>query len=219
MNGIHDLGGMEGFGKVIVEANEPAFHAPWQSLAFRINSAAIGWLKAYNADEYRHAVERMEPLHYLSASYYERMLTGSITLLLEKGVLERDVLETLAGGSIPLSQPLADPAQCPAPTSSANPAEPRYELGQTVRVRRWQTSGHTRAPQYVQGKSGTIIHITEPFGYPDHSAHGLAPRAEPTLHVAFSSAELWGETVAHSDEVIVDLWQSYLEPIKGDTAP
>jgi nitrile hydratase subunit beta len=29
MNGIHDMGGMEGFGPVQPEPNEPPFHSKW----------------------------------------------------------------------------------------------------------------------------------------------------------------------------------------------
>ena len=31
MNGVHDMGGMHGFGPVLPEANEPVFHAPWEA--------------------------------------------------------------------------------------------------------------------------------------------------------------------------------------------
>ena len=216
MRGIHDLGGMAGFGTIEVEANEPTFHEPWQSLAFRLNTAAIGWLKAYNADEYRHAVERLDPAYYLSATYYERMLTATATLLVEKGVLSQPALETLAGGSIPLANPAVDPAPDRATSVDVASAEDEpvqpFELGQRVRVRYQHTSGHTRAPHYVQGHVGTVLHIAPPFSYPDHSAHGLPERVEPTLHVSFSSRELWGDFAEADDQVIVDLWQSYLEP-------
>jgi nitrile hydratase len=72
VDGIHDLGGMGGFGPVEVERDEPVFHEPWEALAFVLNTLGIIVLKAYNADEYRHAVERMDPAHYLAAPYYER---------------------------------------------------------------------------------------------------------------------------------------------------
>ena len=213
MHGIHDLGGMEGFGTIYRELNEPTFHEPWQSLAFRINTAAIGWLKAYNADEYRHAVERMDPVHYLTASYYERMLTGSITLLIEKGVVNLARLEELAAGEIPLANPVAPSAARPRLEQANQALTPGFETGQTVRVRPQQTAGHSRAPQYVHGCVGTVVHIAPPFSYPDHSAHGLPAQIEPTVHVAFRSKELWGEQASDNDEVIVDLWQSYLEPV------
>jgi hypothetical protein len=52
----------------------------------------------FNMDEYRHAIERMEPRHYLAASYYERSLTALATLCVEKGVVTREELERAGTG-------------------------------------------------------------------------------------------------------------------------
>ena len=68
MDGIHDLGGMSGFGPVEVERGEPVFHEPWEAIAFALNALGIAVLTSYNTDEYRHAVERMDPAHYLGAT-------------------------------------------------------------------------------------------------------------------------------------------------------
>ena len=40
MNGVHDMGGMDGFGKVEPEANEPAFHHPWEGRVMAMALAA-----------------------------------------------------------------------------------------------------------------------------------------------------------------------------------
>ena len=77
MDGIHDLGGLSGFGEVDVKSGEPTFHERWEAIAFAPNALGISVLRAYNVDEYRHAVERMEPRRYLAASYCERA-PGSI---------------------------------------------------------------------------------------------------------------------------------------------
>ena len=92
MDGMHDLGGRQGFGPVRYTVNARAFHAPWE---VRVNSlyAFAVRLGIFNMDEYRHAIERMEPRHYLTASYYERSLTGLATLLVEKGVLTHEELD------------------------------------------------------------------------------------------------------------------------------
>ncbi len=37
MDGIHDLGGKQGFGAVVRETNEPVFHARWESRVFGLN--------------------------------------------------------------------------------------------------------------------------------------------------------------------------------------
>lgn len=209
MNGIHDLGGMEGFGAIEVEADEPTFHERWEGRAFALNMAGIGILRAYNADEYRHAVERMAPADYLGAAYYERMLTGVATLLVEKGVVDLATLESLAGARFPLARPVADVTV----DEVAPPASPAFAVGDRVRVRGVQFRGHTRVPRYVRGKSGQVIHVAPAFSFPDTSAHGFTRRSEPTYHVEFEAGELWGEDDCEGESVVVDLWQSYLEPV------
>ena len=98
MDGMHDLGGRQGFGPVRYTPNATAFHADWEVRANSLYALAVR-LGIINMDEYRHAIERMEPRHYLAASYYERSLTGLATLCVEKGVVSREELEQRAGGS------------------------------------------------------------------------------------------------------------------------
>ena len=208
MDGIHDLGGMVGFGPIGVESDEPTFHHAWEATAFRLNVAAIAMLRAYNADEYRHAIERMEPAHYLQASYYERVLTGVATLLVEKGLLDRADLERRAGGTFPI----ASPARANTEDGRRPPDAPRFGVGDQVRVVQVARSGHTRVPRYVRGRSGVVVHVAPPFWYPDASAHGLTPRREATYHVEFDAPDLWGEDAEESAPVVVDLWETYLQP-------
>src|SRR5688500_10908275 len=107
MDGIHDLGGRQGFGKVRYALNAPAFHATWEVRVNALYSFAVR-SGIFNMDEYRHAIERMEPRHYLSASYYERSLTSLATLLVEKGIVTREELERRAQGAFPLAMPSAE---------------------------------------------------------------------------------------------------------------
>ena len=139
MNGIHDLGGMAGFGPVEVEADEPTFHEAWEATAFRINVASIALLRAYNTDAYRHAVERMVPLHYLQARYYERVLPGAASLLVEKGILDLAELEARAGGRFPL----ALPERPNADDGRAQPKQTRFAVGDRVRVRALRQPGES----------------------------------------------------------------------------
>ena len=205
MNGIHDLGGMAGFGPVEVEADEPTFHEAWE--AFRINVASIALLRAYNTDAYRHAVERMVPLHYLQARYYERVLTGAASLLVEKGILDLAELEARAGGRFPL----ALPERPNADDGRAQPKQTRFAVGDRVRVRALRQPGHTRAPRYVRGHPGVVVHVAPAFSLPDASAHDLPGRKEATYHVEFEASELFGAEAEANAPVIVDLWESYLE--------
>ncbi len=84
MNGVHDLGGMDGFGPVVRERNEPVFHADWERQVFGMMLATMGQ-GFYNLDEIRHAIERMSPAHYLGSTYYEHWLAGLERILAEKG--------------------------------------------------------------------------------------------------------------------------------------
>jgi nitrile hydratase beta subunit len=92
MNGIHDLGGMHGFGPVIPEKDEPVFHAEWERRTFGLLTATLA-LQRWNIDEFRHAIERMGAAHYLESSYYEHWLHAIETLLIEKGVITRKELD------------------------------------------------------------------------------------------------------------------------------
>ena len=98
MDGMHDLGGRQGFGKVGIVPEASPFQAPWEQRAYALRAMAIQ-LGIYNIDEYRHAVERMDPRHAMSASYYEKVITAIATLLVEKGVTSRAELEAMAGGT------------------------------------------------------------------------------------------------------------------------
>ena len=208
MNGIHDLGGMSGFGPVEIEPDEPVFHEPWQAIAFALNFLGIGELRAYNTDEYRHSIERMDPTHYLLASYYERVLTGVATLLVEKGILTQADLEARAGGTFPLARPVIHDAAAGQTAESV----PRFRVGDLVVVRNIHPTGHTRVPRYVRGKRGKVVHVAPAFSFPDAAAHGLPRRNEHTCHVEFEARELWGDVAGQNETMVVDLWDSYLEP-------
>ena len=106
MDGIHDMGGRQGFGPVRYTHDARAFHAPWEVRVNGLYAHAVR-LGIFNMDEYRHAIERMEPRHYLTASYYERSLTSLATLCVEKGIVDREELERRAQGIVPLAAPSA----------------------------------------------------------------------------------------------------------------
>src|SRR5499427_4124598 len=134
VDGIYDLGGRQGFGKVRYTQNAPAFHAPWEVRVNSLYSFAVR-LGMFNMDEYRHAIERMDPRHYLSASYYERSLTGLATLCVEKGLVTREELERRAQGTFPLSGARV--------TGRANVGtRERLKPGDRVRVRSDYVPGH-----------------------------------------------------------------------------
>jgi nitrile hydratase subunit beta len=208
MDGIHDLGGMHGFGPVEVEADEPTFHERWEGRVYGMTG--IGMVQAlYNTSEFRHAIERMDPASYLTTSYYEHWLTALGTLLVEKGLLAEQELEGRAPSGFPRARPvLTDRAPRPPAAGEA----PHFEVGERVRVRDLHPPGHTRCPRYVRGREGVIVRADRPAPLPDVEAHDDDPPEEPTYCVRFDARELWGDQAEPGTEVTVDLWRSYLEP-------
>lgn len=196
VNGIHDMGGMHGFGPIVIETDEPVFHAEWEGKVRAIHSGTVG--RYFNLDEFRHAIERMEPAAYLEAAYYERWLHAVEALLKEKGVL--------APGSAPAEQA--------PPKRPANLAAPNFKAGDRVRARNMHPDGHTRLPRYARGKSGVVTSVKGPFLLPDANAHGSHTEWEYVYPVRFAARELWGPEASARDSVSVDLWESYLEAIR-----
>ena len=139
MDGIHDLGGRQGFGPVRHSPDAPAFHGEWEKRVNALYSLAVR-LGVFNMDEYRHAIERMEPRHYLSASYYERSLTSLATLCVEKGLVTREELERRAGGAFPL-----------ALASAPRPRERRGARALRARRPRSRQADHVARPRADAG--------------------------------------------------------------------
>jgi nitrile hydratase beta subunit len=203
VDGGHDLGGVQGFGRVEVEEREPVFHEDWERRAFR---AAMATMLAGYGQGFRHAIERMDPAWYLGSPYYEHWLTGTATLLVESGAISRAELDRQLGAAFDLARPVRAPRVVdPGPSSDT----PRFAVGDLVRVHEWHPFGHTRAPRYVQGKRGTVVRLDGAYSVPDIEYHSDATRTEPTYSVRFEAMALWGEP---GDPVHVDLWESYLEP-------
>jgi nitrile hydratase subunit beta len=204
LDGVHDMGGRQGFGAVRYTPNAPAFHEAWELRANSLYAFAVR-RGLFNMDEYRHAIERMEPRHYLSASYYERSLTGLATLCVEKGVVSREELERRAKGVFPLAGPSA--------AGRTNlPAGERLKPGDRVRVRPDYVPGHVRMPGYIRGKSGVVLSESPAYPFPDAHAHGVDAVDEPTFDVRFRSEDLWPNS-ADAAFVHVGVFRSYLERV------
>ena len=102
---------MHGFGPVERSPDPPTL-VRWESivLAMRRDTQAAG---AYNGDEFRHAIEHMDPVHYLESSYFEHWLDGLTRLLTETGRLTEDVLEARAASLALRTDPLKVSATAP----------------------------------------------------------------------------------------------------------
>jgi nitrile hydratase len=207
MNGIHDLGGMDGFGPVTREEHEPVFHAPWEARVFAIASSLLG-ARLANVDEFRHAIERIPPDRYLASSYYERWLRAVETLLVEKGAMTR---ETLAASGALVAGGEAIPAVRMAPfKADARRLTAKYRAGDRVRARNINPAGHTRLPRYVRARCGTVRRDLGVYVFPDTNAHQAGENPQHVYSVVFEARELWGRR--ERERVYLDLWEDYLEP-------
>ncbi len=208
VDGIHDLGGMQGFGRVAHPPAEPAFHEPWEANARAMAMIVVGTLKV-SGGEFRHSIERMDPGHYLTSSYYEHWVTAAATLAVEHGLVTQEVLDLRAGGPFPVSRPVTAEPQVDVNGDTALAAN-NFLVGDRVRVRDWHPPGHTRCPRYVRGRTGTITRVDVEASLPDVEAHTKRRVVERTYSVAFDAADLWHDG-QRGVFVHVDLWASYLE--------
>ena len=197
VDGIHDLGGMQGFGPVVPEQDEPVFHHDWERRVFGLNFSRLG----ANVDEFRHAIERMPPAEYLATSYYEHWLHAIETLAREKGVLDGPVAEP-----IPASVMLTALDEL-RPPPTPDPASAKFKVGDRVRVRHFSPPGHTRCPRYLRGAPGVIAAVQAEFALPDLSAQGVQQK-EPVYTVEFDAGDLF-DGATH--RMYADLWETYLE--------
>ncbi|HET9471681.1 MAG TPA: nitrile hydratase subunit beta, partial [Usitatibacter sp.] len=128
MNGVHDMGGGQGFGPVCPEIDEPAFHAAWERRVFAL-TLAMGASGAWNLDQSRSARESLPPARYLASSYYEIWLEGLCALMRARGLV---TAEELADGRLrtwPHALPrLLRAANVPAALAAGSPtARPRAD--------------------------------------------------------------------------------------------
>ncbi len=227
MNGVHDMGGMHGFGPIPIEPNEPVFHEPWEGRLYALGAAgSLGMFP--NIDASRHALEKLPPAEYLASSYYERWLRRAELRLIEMGIITQAELGArVAHFEAHPNEPSprrADPAiealarrrfQRAGPLHRPDGAPPRFAAGDAVRTRNINPPGHTRLPRYARGKRG-IIHIVHgSHDFPDTNAHGLGPQPQGIYSVRFEATELWGPDAEGRGCVHLDLWDSYLEPADG----
>jgi hypothetical protein len=86
MNGVHDMGGLQGYGPVMIEANEPLFHGEWERRALGV-TVAMGASGLWNIDLARSARESLPPLDYLQGPYYAIWIQALQKLLVERGLI------------------------------------------------------------------------------------------------------------------------------------
>jgi nitrile hydratase beta subunit len=217
MNGIHDMGGMQGMGPIEYETNEPVFHAAWEARVLAMNRAvaATGKLKG----TLRPPIESLTAFEYLRTSYYEKWLKSLTDRLIASSLATPAEIENghAAVGSAKFV-PALSAAEVSAfmrriPPRRNDPVAPRFQIGQRVRARNINPVTHTRLPRYARGKAGTIERDRGVAALPDTNVYGLGDKPQHVYSVRFSARELWGDQAAPQDAVYIELWDDYLEPV------
>ena len=221
MDGIHDLGGKHGYGRIVREFNEPAFHERWEAAVFALLNAAGAAGVMRNVDQFRHAVERIDPVAYLDHGYYGRWLGGIENLLVEAGLVsQREIDDRVQRSGGALGRVAARPSEAPdridyAPEGldAQRPlaAAPKFAVGDAVVTRGVPAAGHTRLPAYARGKPGQVTAWHGGWVFPDTNAHGQGEQPAHLYTVRFSGQVLWGDGTEPATAVAIDLFEPYLE--------
>jgi nitrile hydratase beta subunit len=217
MNGVHDMGGMDGFGHVEAEPNEPMFHHEWEGRVLAM-TRAMGAAGAFNIDASRFYREALPPEVYMSSSYYQKWLLGLEDVLVANGYLTSDEVKAarasappkpLKHGKFTLDQVervmVRGAFGRPAATSA------KFKAGDRVRARNIHPATHTRLPRYVRSHVGVIERDHGCHVFPDSVAHGKGENPQWLYTVVFDGAELWGADGDPTLKVSVEAFEPYLE--------
>ena len=213
MNGIHDMGGMHGFGPVSPEADEPVFHHSWEGRVLAMTFSMSPWARGRDWPSFRFVLESLPPADYLRMSYYERWHAMNVSRLLGSDLLtEAEIASGRADPDRAKPQLMDQPSDAPNEASEIE-VEPGFRVGDPVRARNVNPRGHTRLPRYVRGKVGTVIRDHGLFDLQDTDEAGqrLGGPPEHVYSVRFAARELWGDGASGREWVSVDLWEQYLE--------
>lgn len=217
MSGVHDMGGVPGYGPVVVEQNEPLFHEEWERRIFGIMTTS-----GHRRFPMRPAIESIDPETYIESGYYEKWL-----LALENGFVENDDLtisELRERADHFVQQPGAEVSQNKADGltqlawdgrySQRSPkydATPAFSIGDDVMTVKVVSTGHTRLPHYAQGKRGVVHVLRGVYDLLELKVRGVF-KPEPVYAVGFDAQELWGDQAESKQGVYIDVWESYLTP-------
>jgi nitrile hydratase len=218
MNGVHDLGGMDGFTLPERDQDFP-LREEWErdlwGIVFTLNGVPN------SGGNYRPTLERMPPVDYLRLPYFAKWLYARERIAIERGVV---TVEELADPEGPL-----EPFPVPADFRPLTPAEavarvmqdssqlldadvpPRFAPGDAVRARNEHPEGHTRMPRYVRGHIGRVVKLHGPHVFQDELPAGSESGPQHLYTVAFAARELWGSRGRENDTIHVELWEYHLE--------
>ena len=224
MDGIHDMGGMQGWGTVATSTptSRPSTSA-WQGRAFAISLLSMNRLTGRNLDAMRHALDRLTPLDYLANGYYGRWLLLPETLLTDSGVIAPGAVDARARklrGEDVTEPPDARPQQARLQADRARFAARQLDDRAPVQGRRSGAGqGHASrratpgCPATCGAASGTVRAVQPAAVLPDTNAHFLAENAQHGVcHVASTPPSCGAPTPRPSCSTST-CYDDYLEPV------
>jgi len=218
MNGVHDMGGMDGFGKVEVEQNEPPFHETWEGRVLAM-VRAMGYAGAWHIDDSRYAQETLPPQTYLAVSYYQRWELAAEKNLVARGYVTPEELKAghaigpakpLPGGT--LTKNVVDAGMTRMSFFRQQQGPARFKPGDRVRTVNINPLGHTRLPRYARDKIGRVELIHGCHAYPDAVASGRGDDPQWLYTVVFDGREIWGPDADPTLTISIDAFEPYLKP-------
>jgi hypothetical protein len=204
------MGGMQGFGPATWPGADEPYHHDWESRILALN--VITGFERLRVNNGRADREEMPPAEYLAAGYFDRWVYSVERGLLENGKIDPGevdaMIERLGAGEVIGRS--SDPTQVARILKALHdvptlpPAvDPKFAVGDHVRVRRMRPPGHNRSPRYLRGIEGVVERVQCNDRRPGAGA-------EPVYLVAFDSAAVWGAD-ADAGRILADLWEGYLE--------
>jgi nitrile hydratase beta subunit len=221
MDGIHDLGGREGFGPIRWKPDEhgQAFHEAWQARTWAICMCMFSiWRRdntGWTLDWWRHVIERIEPTDYLTMNYFDKWVQSCMAVLIDNGTADisdfvGEEAKPKLGGILEPSKQANIQQALPMTGADGNASKATFQIGDRVKAKLSVTAMHTRLPAYARGRTGLISECHGMQILPDANAKGEM-RKEHLYTVAFMASALWPEATPSRDRVYVDLWESYIE--------
>jgi nitrile hydratase subunit beta len=217
MNGVHEMGGMDGFGKVAAEPNEPVFHHDWEGRVMAM-VRAMGAAGAFNIDTSRYYRESLPPDIYLACTYYQKWFLGLEDMLIDKGFISAS--DVAAGHSESAAKPLKrgkftlndlERVMVRGKFGRDPSAPAKFKPGDRVRARNIHPATHTRLPRYVRGHVGVVERNLGCSVFPDSAAVEAGENPQWLYTVVFDGVELWGADSDPTLKVSIDAFEPYLE--------
>ena len=206
MNGVHDMGGMDGFGKVEPEPNEPVFHQTWEGRVLAM-VRAMGAAGAFNIDMSRFYRESLPPHVYLASSYYRKWLLGLEDNLVAKGFVTASELaaghakepaKALKRGKFGVGD--VERVMARGRFERTPQAAAKFKPGDRVRAKNMHPATHTRLPRYTRGHIGVVERVLGCQVFPDSASMEAGENPQWLYTVVFDGAELWGPDADRSEE-------------------